>query len=71
MNEKITFCENCRNDVSYNEFETHMTSKLKGVDYHYMGKEARCKICNNSVYVSEINDYNLEKLYTEYHKQTK
>lgn len=68
---KITFCENCRNDVSYNESEIPMVGKLRSIYYHYIGKEARCKICNNPVYISEINDYNLEKLYAEYHKQTK
>lgn len=68
MTEKLTFCENCRDDVSYNESEIPMTGKLKDVDYHYVSKEAYCERYGNPVYVHEINDYNLEKLYAEYHK---
>ncbi len=69
MSEKITFCEYCRDDVSYIEKEEYMTSKLKGETYKYYGKKAICKECNNEVFVSEINDYNLNQLYNEFRKQ--
>ena len=69
MSEKITFCEYCRDDVSYIEKEEYMISKLKGETYKYYGKKATCKECNNEVFVSEINDYNLNQLYNEFRKQ--
>lgn len=57
------FCEECRDDVSYSVFEKPMTGKVKGTEYQYLGKEARCLKCNSIVYVNEILDYNLKKLY--------
>ena len=69
MNEKITFCEHCRDDDFYTEKEEFMSDQLKGVTYNYYGKKATCKGCNKEVYVSEINDYNLKQLYNEFRKQ--
>lgn len=60
---KISFCEECRKDVEYTVSDVPMTGKIKNVEYHYAGKEARCVNCNNRLYVPEINDYNLDILY--------
>ncbi|MCI7443156.1 MAG: hypothetical protein MSA89_08760, partial [Clostridium sp.] len=43
-----------------------MTGTIKGVEYHYTGKEAHCIDCDALVYVPEINDYNLKALYDVY-----
>ena len=40
-----------------------MTGKIKDVEYHYVGKEARCVNCTDRLYVPEINDYNLDMQY--------
>lgn len=64
-----TFCENCRKDVLYNENDICMYSELKGKSYNYYGKIAVCSECNNEVFVSEIDDYNLEQLYNEFRKE--
>ncbi len=69
MNGKATFCENCRKDVSYIEKEVNISAELKGVKYYFTGKKATCNECNNEVFVSEINDYNLQQLYNEFRKQ--
>lgn len=66
---KQTFCENCRDYVDYKVIEKSMSDKLKGKSYTYMGKEAYCQKCHEEVYVGEINDYNLEALYTIYRKE--
>ena len=46
-----------------------MVGKIKGAEYHYTGKEARCIGCNTQIYVSEINDSNLKALYDVYRKE--
>ena len=60
---KIAFCEECRKNVEYTVSDVQMTGKIKGIEYHYAGKEARCVNCHNGLYVPEINDYNLDILY--------
>lgn len=69
MNEKLVFCEECRKDVAYVVVETSMTEKLKGTEYHYTGREARCADCGSLVYIPEINDYNLKALYDAFRLQ--
>ena len=60
---KIAFCEECRKDVEYTAKKVPMSGKIKKIEYHYVGKEARCTNCHNRLYVPEINDYNLDMLY--------
>lgn len=69
MTRNLIFCEECRDDVEYTITEVPMIGKIKGIEYHYIGKEARCVKCNTSVYVPEINDYNLKALYEVYRKE--
>lgn len=69
MSDKMTFCENCRDDVFYIEEEEYINAQLKGENYNYTGKKAICKECNSEVFVSDINDYNLRELYNEFRKQ--
>lgn len=65
----ITFCEECRDDTHYNIITKEMSGILRGEEYIYSGKEARCDICNSLVYIEEINDYNLKALYDEYRRK--
>lgn len=69
MDKVLTFCEECRNDVQYTLKETELTGTIKGVEYHYIGKEEYCADCGALVYVPEINDYNLKALYDVYRLQ--
>lgn len=69
MTRNLIFCEECRDDVEYTITEVPMIGKIKGIEYHYIGKEARCVKCNTSVYVPEINDYNLKALYEVYRRE--
>ena len=69
MAKNIAFCEECRDDVEYKVTEVPMTGTIKGVEYHYEGKEARCANCNTRIYVPEINDYNLAALYDAYRQK--
>ncbi len=69
MAKNIAFCEECRDDVEYTVAEVNMVGAIKGVEYYYDGKEARCPNCNNRIFVPEINDYNLTALYDAYRKK--
>lgn len=68
MSESKVFCEECRDEVSFNIVEKEMEGVVKGIKYSYIGKEAHCTSCGMEVYVSKINDYNLKLLYDEYRK---
>jgi hypothetical protein len=46
-----------------------MVGTIKGVEYHYTGKEARCSRCNARVYVPEVVDLNLKALYDVYRQK--
>lgn len=63
MNAIKVFCEECRNDTDYTVLEIPMTGTVKGTEYHYIGKEARCVNCGSIVYVPKLNDCNLRTLY--------
>jgi len=67
--EKITFCESCRNDEPYYLKTIAMKGTLKGEEYEYTGKQAFCTVCNNEVYVAEIEDANLKSLYDAYRQK--
>lgn len=69
MNDKLTFCEYCREDVFYIEKDEYMSSDIKGETYNYYGKKAICNECNNEIFAHEINDYNLNQLYIEFRKE--
>lgn len=69
MNKKITFCEECRSDVTYNIKPIIIKNSLKGKSYQFKGEKAICDECNNEVYVAFIEDMNLKKLYDAYRKE--
>ncbi|MHB8124997.1 MAG: type II toxin-antitoxin system antitoxin SocA domain-containing protein [Desulfitobacteriaceae bacterium] len=66
MNKKMTFCEECRKDVTYSVEIVSMKGTLKGEEYSYTGKKATCTQCGTEVYVAEIEDENLKMLYDAY-----
>ena len=69
MNEKMTFCEKCRKDVTYCVDNTSMKGTLKGEEYFYTGRKAICTKCGAEVYVAEIEDGNLKALYSAYRQR--
>lgn len=69
MNEKITFCEECRSDVHYYCENSPLKGTLKGEEYIYTGKKALCTECNSEVYAADIEDDNLRALYDAYRQK--
>jgi len=66
MNNKKTFCEQCRKDVDYSVDSVPMKGVLKGEEYSYIGKQTVCAECGSEVYVAVIEDENLIALYDVY-----
>lgn len=66
--QNIAFCENCLDDNEYIIKNIPVTEKFRGHEIKYMKKETFCKECNGLVYVAEINDENLNTLYSEARK---
>jgi hypothetical protein len=56
MSGKMTFCEECRKDVTYSVEIASMKGILKGEEYSYTGKKPTCAECDSEVYVAEIED---------------
>jgi len=66
MNKNKTFCEECREDVSYSIIQRIEKHKLKGDDIEYEASIAVCDKCNSDVYVGELMDAILKALYDAY-----
>lgn len=69
MSVRVVFCEECRDEVSYTVEEKEMTGTIRGVQYHYVGREAKCANCGAYVDVEEISGSNLKALYDVYRKE--
>ena len=65
---KKIFCTECREFIEYDIEEKEVTEELKGKEYTYIAEVTRCPICGEEVYVGEIDDRNMKKLYDEYRK---
>ena len=65
----FSFCEECRKMVEYKIERKEITEYLKGSFYTYNGEIATCNECGAEVYVPEVLDGNMEKLYSEYREK--
>ncbi len=66
MEEMKLFCDNCRKESLCDVNNCELTGYIHGNEYKYFGKEVRCKNCGELVFVPEINDENLDALYSVY-----
>lgn len=64
-----SFCEYCMKENEYKVHKVNKISILNNEEINYKAKEAICKKCGNEILVSDICDFNLEKLYEEYKKK--
>lgn len=62
----LAFCEYCMREINYEINEINKMSMIKDEEISYAAKKAVCNECNNEIFVSEICDYNLNRLYEEY-----
>lgn len=69
MTDRLTFCENCRNDVRYTQIKKTMQQQLKGELFTYVGIDAFCEECGAEVFVPELEDAKLKALYGAYRER--
>lgn len=67
MNNK-ELCFNCGEYVDYKIEEIKDTTEFKGVEFEYLRKVAKCEICGEEIYVSKINEENLDAIRFAYCK---
>lgn len=65
MNENIDFCEVCLDDKHYIVKEEEKIDYARGKEIKYIRKQAYCTECNSPMYIPQINDENLEALYSK------
>lgn len=65
MNENIDFCEICLDDKHYTVKEEEKIDYARGKEIKYIRKQAYCTECNSPMYIPQINDENLETLYSK------
>lgn len=65
MSENIDFCEVCLDDRHYLIKEEEKIDNIRGKEIKYMRKTAYCTECNSPIYIAEINDENLDRLYSK------
>ena len=63
------FCTECREFVKCNVEDREVREELRGKEYTYIAEITTCPICGEEVYVGEIDDRNMKKLYDEYRKE--
>ena len=61
------FCPNCNEEVSYHIIEETI-NEYKGYNVYILQNIAVCDICDEKIYVSELENNNLKKLYDKYRK---
>ncbi|PFY95547.1 hypothetical protein COL75_28170 [Bacillus wiedmannii] len=65
----LVLCECCRDMVNYSTKDVPKMTVIRGKQYHYVGKEAKCEECKSEIFVPDIHDYNLEQLDHAYRQQ--
>ncbi|MDR1017788.1 MAG: DUF4065 domain-containing protein [Lachnospiraceae bacterium] len=68
MNLTKGYCEACSKEVIISFVDKKIKGEIKGKEYVYFGREAKCSECNHlldSKYVEDFNNIRLEKAYRE------
>jgi len=63
------FCDSCNSYTSFITDEVECTGIVRGEEYRYVGKQARCSICGAKIDVADYCKDNRNRLYEEYSKK--
>ena len=69
MNSETTFCEECREVVSFSTKENKAIRSFKGEEVEFLEKTASCDKCGNGIFVAEHQDSNLTAFYDAYRRK--
>lgn len=57
--EKLSYCENCCEDVEFDILDEIVTVDLSDMKFKYAAIVPYCKVCKKEISVSEITDLNI------------
>lgn len=66
---KKAYCHKCQQTLKCAIKAVNLTTTISGVDYHYIGQEARCTVCGEIVDVPEVNDFNAKAFSDEFQRK--
>lgn len=65
------FCVACGRYVPYSVVSERVNATIRGTSFEYVKVYAICDECGEKIYISEINDENVEKRRTAYDRAKK
>lgn len=65
----MSFCEKCMKKVHWHYIEKIETTEVKDEKIEMLQKVGICNECGHEIYVRELENENLEKLYNEYRRR--
>ena len=66
---KKAYCGKCGQTVKCAIKAVNLTTTVSGVDYYYIGQEARCTVCGEIIDMPEVNDFNAKAFSDEYQRK--
>ena len=61
MKRRMTaFCIECDEDVEYTMFTERVETVVRGAKIRYVEVAAKCPVCEEELYVPEVNDVNVQ-----------
>lgn len=67
--EKVTFCINCDDKKPFSVITRKSEAEVRGVKFYYEESVALCKECGEEVYVSNVNDANVQARLEAYERE--
>ena len=65
---EVAFCIHCDRKTEYELYRRKVDERRRGVHFSYTENYAKCRCCGSEVYVSEINDANVDARLDAYGK---
>lgn len=60
--DKKVFCPSCFKEVSFTVCDAEIIGRVKGKDYKFIGKLAKCQRCGSLITAHDLCGYNSDKL---------
>ena len=67
---KTAFCIACDEDVEYMMFTERVETVVRGAKIRYVEVAAKCPVCEEELYVPEVNDVNVQARENAYRNAT-
>ena len=67
---QTAFCIACDEDVEYTMFTERVETVVRGAKIRYVEVAAKCTVCEEELYVPEVNDVNVQARENAYRNAT-